>query len=382
MISLKVDGFWWRQGMIWFILAVGLAPNLSWVIDAWYGSPLDAWGWVYFLLGAVWWFLVLDLTPTPMDRLDQAAWPPLLGFAALGLFGYLIDMRVATVVGALGIAWASSWLLFGGIRAILLLPSLLLGLLSVPTVGYLLERAWEVLGAEPIGVLAVKAVGATAFLLLGVVLLWLYRRDRLPRLNMARSSYLVVAVTAAAGLVLAFNPPTFGPPAALADDQWAFGPWFGAEIPTSPSERRLFSESRRLSKRLYATRDGKRVSVLIVESDNVHDLHAPEYCLSGSGWRLGDRDADDATGPLASLVLPTTAVNELTAVRDRQRLSSAYWFSSASRSTADLTGLRMRSSLAPDEPFTLFMITAIADADSADTSRQTLAEFMQAAPWR
>lgn len=385
LVPLDPHGAWWRQGLIWLILAVGLAPNLSWMIESWSASPLDAWGWLYFLLAALWWVLVLNLVQAHTDSLDHAAWPPLVAFAVLGLLGYLIDTRVAMAVGAFGLAWASGWLLLGGVRGLLLLPSLLLGLLSVPTVGHMLERIWAALGAEPIGALALKAIGATAFLLIGAALLWLYQRDRLPQFSVARSSYLVVLVTAAAGLVLAFNPPAFGPPAALAEDHWAFGPWYGAEIPTSPSEQRLFADSRRLSKRLYATRDGKRINVLIVESDDVHDLHAPEYCLSGSGWVLDGRDANDANDarrPLESLALPTRAAGELTGARDRQRLSSVYWFSSASRSTADLAGLRVQSSLAPDEPFTLFMITAIADADADDPPRQTLAEFLKVAPWR
>jgi len=389
--QLDTHGVWGRQILVILIMALALVPSLGWVITSWGQSPLDAWGWLYFLLGALWWFLVLDLVQARTDVIDHAAWPFLGAFVILGVIGLTLDLRVAVAAAALGIGWASGWLLFGGVVAFLLLPSLLLSGLSLPTIGYLLERVWIQLGVLPLGALALKSVAAAVFLMFGALLLWSYRRDWIGRTSLAQSFYVVIVIVAIGGLGLALSPPAFGPPAALAEKPWVFGSWYGAEIATSPSEKRLFSESRRLSKRLYTTPDGKRVSVLIVESDDVHDLHAPEYCLSGSGWILRTPKSDSDTSPQLPLALPTSAAQALEAVRGRQRLSSLYWFSSASRSTANLAGLRLQSRLAPDEPFTLYLFTAIAQVgDSAgdptgakayDSARETLAEFVRVAPW-
>lgn len=377
LLHLDAQGVWLRQGLVMLVLVAALAPSLDWVLAAWRGSPLDTWGWLYLVLALAWGALVLDLVRARTASLDPAGWPLLIASLLIGLAGLVLDLRIAQSAAALGVAWAASWLLLGRAVGLLLLPSPVLGVLSLPTVGYGLERAWAQTGAMPIGAFALKALLAVGALALGAILLWLYRRDRLAHPGPAQVSCLLAAVTALAGLLVAFNPPAFGAPLALDEQRWAFGLWYGAEIPTSPSEQRLYAGSRRLSKRLYATRDGKQVSVLIVDSDDVHDLHAPEYCLSGSGWVIGD--APDAARAAEPLALPEAASAELDGRRGPQRLAGVYWYSSPSRSTADLAGLRLQSRLAPGEPFSLYMISAV-DAGGG-SPRRTLSAFLRDAPW-
>jgi hypothetical protein len=369
-----------------------LAPSLPWIWRAWFSSPLDAWGWVFLLLGCLWWFLVLDLlSAAPSDAgsaVDHAGWPWLALGVGVAMLGLALDVRVALAAAALACGWAVAWLLNGGRVALLLLPALLLGLLALPTTGYLLQQGWIALGgllglagwsapAGP-GVLLLKAGVALGALALGLLLAWLGRGGRLGAPRPAITAYAVAVLVGAAGLVLALNPPAFGPPVALVEDEWAFGPWLGAEIPVSPAEQRLFADSRRLSKRLYSTRDGRRVSVLLVESDDVHALHTPEYCLSGSGWRLSrDEALRDADGLGFGAEAPAAGV--LTAARGRQRLSGVYWFSSPQRSSGDLAGLRLQRRLTPGERYSMTLVTAVGDADAS--AEQALGDFVREAPW-
>ena len=115
------------------------------------------------------------------------------------------------------------------------------------------------------------------------------------------------------------------------------------------------------------------MAVLIVESADVHRLHAPEYCLTGSGWRMRDRDPSPW-----SVGNPAAAAAELAASRGADELKSVYWFTSDSRSTTDLTGLRLQSRIAPNEPFTLYMVTAI--DETGEGSDEILSDFLEDAP--
>lgn len=379
------------------VLFLALAPSLPWIWKAWRVSPLDAWGWLFLLLGGLWWFLVMDLglpggdaTEAPVDRprVEHAAWPALLLFGGLGVLGMVLDVRAAMALAALGIGWGTAWLLLGGRLALLLLPALLLGLLALPTTGYLLQQARlglaAMAGADGTatagagGVLLLKAGVALMALLVGLILAWLARGGRLPAPRPATAAYGAALVLAAGALWLALAPPAFGPPLALAGDQLRFGPWLGAEIPVTPAERRLFAGSTRLSKRLYSSRDGQRVSVLVVESDAVHDLHTPEYCLSGSGWQLSrDRPLRAEDGLVFGATVP--AAGALAAARGEHRLAGVYWFGSDERSTDDIAGLRLQRRLSPDGPWRLTLVTALGDTGNAP--EPALRRFVRNAPW-
>jgi hypothetical protein len=378
------------------VLLLALAPSLPWIWQAWRVSPLDAWGWAFLLLGGLWWFLVMDLAgpsadagaaPSRLTRLDHAAWPALLLFAGLGVLGVALDVRAAMALAALGIGWAVAWLLLGGRLALLLLPALGLGLLALPTTGYLLQQTWVgfggVLGASRAtagagGVLLLKAGVALAALLVGLILAWLARGGRLPAPRPVVAAYGAALVLATGALWLALAPPAFGPPLALAGDQLRFGSWLGAEIPVTPAERRLFAANARLSKRLYSSRDGHRVSVLVVESDDVHDLHTPEYCLSGSGWQLSrDRSLRAEDGLVFGGTVP--AAGALAAARGAHRLAGVYWFGSDEGSTDDIAGLRLQRRLSPDGPWRLTLVTALGDTRNAP--EPALRRFVRNAPW-
>jgi len=381
-MSRPAFGLWPRVAIVVVALALALAPAAAWIVGTWGSSPLDAWGWLFFAAALGWGGLVLalGLADGHPEGLDPSGWPLLFGFVLLAGAGLMLDVRLAGALAGLGLGWAAAWLLLGGAAGVLLLPSLLVAALGLPTIGFLLDGAWRGLGLPAMPALVLKAGLALVLLLGGLMLVVLRRRGRLPLPGPLQSVYGVALVTAAAALTVAFNPPTFGPPLALAEDQWAFGRWYGAEIQAAPSEQRLFADSRRLSKRIYASRDGARVSVLVVESDDVHDLHTPEYCLSGSGWVIGKPESGAPVSPAGGEALPLTAAAvEITAARGEQRLAGVYWFSSASRSTPDLTGLRLQSRLAPEEPFALYLISAVVPAGAS--ARTPLIAFLREAPW-
>lgn len=363
-----------RHLMLVVLGAVLLMPSYRWIATAWQTSPQDASGWVFAQLALAWWLLIALMESGKAKHIALAAMPFLLLSGVLGGIGFVFDIRAAIAGAALATLWSVAWAILGTTSALLLLPSLLIGMLALPTSGFLVDQTWLLISAETVSSLKLKALISTVILVFGGFSLLMTRQRRVPDISPLLSSYGVLAVLSVGSLLFAFQPPNFGPPAHLDQERWAFGDWLGAEISVTPAEQRLF-ERARLSKRAYAKPDGSRVAVLIVEADDIHRLHAPEYCLTGSGWQMGQRERSPWV-----VGHRETAAALLTASRQGDHLKSVYWFSSASRSTTDLMGLRLQNRLAPQESFTLYMVTAIDNSGAG--SVQTLQAFLAEAPWK
>jgi hypothetical protein len=364
---------WQRHALVGGTTLALLGPSAPWVLTAWRASPLDAQGWIFAALAVVWWNLVMPLGRTRETGIDHSAWPILILGVCVGAAGLYFDVRLMVAIGALGVIWGVTWALCGAALGMVFAPALLCGVFALPTTTFLLGRGLLALGLPAAYALPLKAVLAALALLLGLGLLIAHVRGWSPRVRPAVTGVAVLAAVAAGALGVAMNPPELGPPARLDEAQWTFGTWIGAEIAASPNEQSMFEDCR-LSKRIFAGRKGERVSVLIVESEDVHRIHSPEYCLSGSGWQVqGRARAPWTLGPKA------TAAETLTATRGGQSIKGVYWFSSPSRSTLDLAGLRLQSRLAPGEAFTLYLVTVL-EAPGQDQD-QVLQAFLAAAPW-
>jgi EpsI family protein len=366
--------FWVRHTLVVVGAIALITPSASWIGLAWNNSPQDSPGPMFMGIALAWWAVVAMLSQIRRKGLEVSAWPLFAFWALVGGAGLYLDVNVLVAAAGIGLAWALAWGLCGSSVGLLLVPSLVTGLFALPTTSYMLDEIWLSIGVASPGGLAIKIIISALLLLLGAVGLVLHHLGRSATIGPMANSYAVLGLLAVTGLALAFRPPQFGPAVKLDEDRWAFGDWLGAEIGTNPAEERLFSDSR-LSKRAYARPDGRRVAVLIVESEDVHRLHAPEYCLSGSGWKMEYR----ASSPW-SVGEPSATAAELVASRNAKELQGVYWFSSDSRSTTDLTGLRLQSRLVPEEAFTLYMVTSIGEA--GEESDQVLSDFLADAPWQ
>lgn len=364
---------WIRHAVIAAAAPALIAPSARWIRDAWENSPQDSPGPLFAVLALAWWVVVALLVRPGEKRFDVSALPLLVLWALIGTTGILFDVRLLVAAAGIGMSWALAWGLYGSTSGLLLIPSLAAALLALPTTGYLIDELWLSLGLISPGDLIAKAAICGLSMLAGAAGLFLHVRGRSFAAGPLATTYAVLGLIAAAGLFMAFRPPQFGPSVRLDEAKWAFSDWLGAEIVATPAEQRLFGRTR-LSKRAYARPDGRRVAVLVVESEDLHRLHAPEYCLTGSGWRMTDR----APSPW-SVGTPGAAAAQLAASRGADELRSVYWFTSDSRSTTDLTGLRLQGRIVPDEPFTLYMITAI--DETGEGSEAILSDFLQDAPW-
>jgi len=365
--------YWLRHLLAIALAAALLAPSVPWITDAWQNSPLDSPGQWFALLALSWWMAVAWLvSPTGNALYWEGASFDLLSLVTVGV-GVYFDVHVLLAAGSLGLAWSLSRFLVGGSAWVLLLPALLLALLALPTTAYVLQQAWPFDWPVTNRGMVLKTVLATIILGTGGWVLFAQVHHRCLRLGFADSAYVTLALVASVSLAMAFRPPEFGPGARMDTSQWAFDRWIGAEIDATPAEQRLYDQAR-LSKRVYAGPQGQRVALLIVETDDVHDLHAPEYCLTGGGWQTEHR------GTAAFPVGPGGArVSSIGVRRGEDRLQSVYWFSSSARSTTDLVGLRLQNRIDPNERFTLYLVSAL-DNDP-DTSQIALREFLGAAPW-
>ena len=365
---------WLRHAIVVTGATIALIPSMGWIKQAWAYSPLDKAGPLFAAVGVGWALLVGVLAKGYGRSFDPTAWPIVL-LALLGAcIGEFFNINVLQAGAGVVFSWGLAWALYGASTGLLLLPSVVCLVLALPTTSYLIGVLWRMFGLAPVPGPAVKVGCVLIALGLGSIGIALQRGGRSLSPGPMATTYGVLALLALGGVLLALRPPAFGPPVRLDEQQWAFGRWLGAEIPSSPIEQRLYKDYR-LSKRSYASNQGHLVVVLIVESDDVHKLHPPEYCLSGSGWQVEQSGLSTwAFGHIAAVAAG------LRASRDGSELKAVYWFSSRSRSTADLVGLRLRSGLVPDEPFTLYMVTAIAAVKAS--SEHVLADFLAAAPWQ
>jgi hypothetical protein len=365
---------WQRHTIIGLVSLLLLGPSALWALAAWRNSPLDTQGLIFVALAVAWWSLVIPLGRPDPRALDPAAWPIVALGALVAALGLTLDIRLLQALGALGMIWGLAWALLGGALALVLAPSILFGAFGLPTTTYLLGRLLLVLG-QPAALALPLKVGLTGVALVaGVILLVNHVRGWSPRLPLRTTAIGTLMLVALAALGVALSPPRLGPPARIDETRWAFGTWVGAEVGTSPNERTMFQDCR-LSKRVYARRDGRQVSLLIVESGDVHRIHSPEYCLGGSGWQVSARSL------LTWTLGPQGAAGErLAARRGDQTLTGVYWYSSPSRSTLDLPGLRLQSRLVRGESFALYLAT-VYDAAPGEQDA-VLRDFLSAAPWQ
>ncbi len=273
------------------LLLLLYAPAMTWAFSAWRHSPLDTAGPWFLLAGVACLGLILWRHPATVPR-------PWLGTVLFA--GSMLVLLLATVVdismlkvGALLLSWFSLIVVFrGGSVAASCLPGLAICYMGFPTVTYqlntyVISRLPLITHApvELVKLIVAAILAATSWLLVA-------RARPIPADRSAQlgtlTGLLTVAVIALIAQVLYLNSATL-PEARLALELSHFqGDWTGIDLPISATAAREIGRERILS-RLYS--NGNRSVELLISSTggDRRRAHAPEYCLTGSGWQVRDR---------------------------------------------------------------------------------------------
>ncbi len=280
-----------RGAVLALLLLLLYAPALTWILLAWRDSPLDRIGPVYLLLG-------LGCIVSVLYRGRHSAGQPRSGtilFAAS-----LIVLLTATVIdisilksAAFLFSWFSLIVFFRGMRiASYCLPGLFICSLGLPTVTYQLstyvfsqlgplsELPYELLKV----LLALVGILTTAILLVRPT----SESTEAPRTSATLRPLLFLTSAALILQVLYLNSAT-RPEAQLDLAVSHFqGEWNGIDLPLSPAAVETIGRSRIISRRYT---DGEHWVELLITSTggDRRRAHAPEYCLTGSGWLVCDR---------------------------------------------------------------------------------------------
>jgi hypothetical protein len=363
-----------RQGVLYAVGIVAIASFYQWLFDAWENSPID--GTIEPLLAVLavgWAVLVSRRVGGSARTVHLGALPVVLLSCIIAGAGLWLDIYVMQLVGILGILWSLTWVISGTELAFLGIPWLGWSLLALPTSTFNLGQFAAFAGFDGISGITLKLM--LAFLLggMGLVLLIAKKGGWQPRMKSLTTTYLAVAISAISAVGFAFQPSLFGPALQIDTTRYGFGNWVGMEISTSSAEQQLYKDAH-ITKRLYADNQGNQIVALFVTASNIHQLHNPEYCLTGSGWRIQSHEQN--LWPTGSAATPVRAIR---ATRNNNRLTSLYWFSSSTRSSLDIAGVRLQHQRDADGPVTLYQLTALEDNQQA--SDHMLTQFLEAAPW-
>jgi EpsI family protein len=215
--------------------------------------------------------------------------------------------------------------LFKGRNTTLLaLPLFGLLYLGFPTVTYQLTKVLThfSLPAEAGTGLALKAV--LGVVLIGIFLLRYARReigepvrvDWHPWLN----AHLFLAFAGLAGLSILMNRIQLSPLQDQLTLSYLQGDWVGSNNEVSDAAKDLLGAERILSRRYR--NDSRHVDLLVTSTGgNRHNMHPPEYCMTGAGWRVEERTLESLT-----LGIGQVEVSRLALTKDDRRLQFVYWF--------------------------------------------------------
>ncbi len=303
---------------------------------AWRVSPLDRWGPWYALVGIVGLSVVLWKHPR------HSAQPRL----AAALFAIsLLVLVLATIVSisflkasALILSWLALVVYFRGLHvAACTLPTLVVCCLGLPTVAYQWDTVSRWLGIR--GELPVEGLKLTTALLatwLTCYLVWRARQAVVPtRFSAASMAPLLgLAFAGAVTQIYYFNSVSLPRNALRLELSHFQGDWSGTNLPVAPLAKEAIGAERILSRRY--TQGDRWVELLVSSTGGERRrAHAPEYCMTGNGWRIKERRA-------YPLPLPSGTIDVTLLTLGREGLTDrqfVFWFADGEQTLATFTGL-------------------------------------------
>ncbi len=335
-------------GIIFFPFAYDLSK--SWAGSDW--NPYNRYAYIFPLLALLLGLLTRWLFPG--SRVSSGRITLVLGYllAALGLVWAVLAVRL----GSLSLQGVGLLLLLSGYLLLALgwrgfvgeLPLLLLLMLGFPRVPMLINNLFSVGVAYDWAVLFYGRL-FLALVIAGVYILLKMRRRRgkkpgvrklLPELPGRGGSYLSMLLLLAAGGGLLWQNYLPGDAVAQRPEQGSVlfvplqvGGWQGREVGLSEQARAFLGEAT-ASLTVYNSDYALPIEFLATFSGgNRHNLHSPEYCLTGNGWKIVSKKRADFTG-LHGRKYPIT-IMELR--NDAEIRWFAFWFYDGVKVNADYT---------------------------------------------
>ncbi|MEM6911672.1 MAG: exosortase C-terminal domain/associated protein EpsI [Verrucomicrobiota bacterium] len=324
---------------------IAYLPFFDWVGRGWRDSPLDRLGWIYTGLGllglaggAAWTSWKQPDREKSKPTVTRALWMGVGGMVVFYVIALIADIRVLYTGSMACWAWSLLVLRYSLRTSLRLAPWIGLAVVGVPTVPYILNT----LLSATTGMAGTLLTGRSAQLGValvclagGALLFWWQvkgKRPPQPPISLRTSTGSVLAagllLLALSGMI-AFR--TYYQESGSAEGRasrlelsFQLADWQGRSLPL-PNPLEGWEQGRNYWSRTYQRTPLESVGVLIASSEgNRHNLHPPEYCFTGSGWQIADRQAIE--GPVGSQG-QDAAITRIRVRRGQESLAGLYWYS-------------------------------------------------------
>jgi EpsI family protein len=296
-------------------------PFFMWTFQAWKSSPLDRIGYIFVLLS-------ISLIIFSWRRVEKGR-PHLKGALAFFLisFGALVTSTLAEInflsaLSFLCLGFASQLMLIGRRFFIVTAPLLILAFIGVPVTAFIINKVLFFILGHSSGTWTQVVQISLAFSMIG---LWWYslKKHRISEKDKFEinekslnrfTCYLLIFLV----VKLCFH--SSAPFTSLKSEinmSYLLGDWAGVNKPVSN-----IIQGSQVWFRIYS-KEGKLVEVIITSSGgNRHHLHPPEYCLTGSGWKISKKESRK----ILFQGLIEREVGELSLKKDGQKRHFIHWY--------------------------------------------------------
>ena len=344
--------------MIKYLIALlSLLPlvlHSPYLLQAWTGSRLDRWDWLFYLLfvPAVGWALRKEKWGK-CDFYALLALVPMLLLTAGKSFHHINALAVAAAVG---ISFSTVWLLGAWQLAYRLLPAAIILLLGTPSSSYQLSLLM---------MCPVYMAWTTKFMLAIACWFWIWYNKRSGVVLKRGTLCFSAAILASGFLLLHTRELYFTGVSFIPEFTTRCGEFWGRNIQPNDNTKRFFATS---TVRQYRyTRNDADISVLAVQcGKDIHEIHPASHCLRTSRWTV---DSEKILYLQEDL-----AVTEIDARKGANHMLVWVWYSSEKFSTPGFLGFRRH--FKPTGKHYTYQIS-VPIYSNVEASRSELKKFVQ-----
>ena len=341
--------------LLLFLLSfLPLCCHSPYLLQAWMGSRLDRWDWIFFLISipaSLW-----AVRGKKMGKCDFSALLLLLPMLLLTGGGAFHHINALSVASAAGVIFAALWLLGSWSLAYCLLPAAVLMLLGTPSSSYQLSLLL---------MCPVWAAWSMKFLLAVLCFVWIWYNKRSGRVIKRGTICFTAAALMTGFLLIHTRELYFEGDSFIPVFQPHCGEFWGRKIVPDENTKRFFATSK--VEQFRYTKNNVDISVLAVKCGrNIHEIHPASHCLRTSMWVVHSEKI--------LYLNDKFAVTEIQARKGRANILVWVWYSSEKFSTPGFLGFRRH--FKPGGHYHTYQVSLPLD-DGVDASRSELRKFIK-----
>jgi len=303
-----------------FLSVIPLACHTPYLWQAWNGSRLDQWDWIFYLLSipAAFWVQ----SGKKLEKCDFHALLLLIPMLFLSLGTPLHHINAVGVAASAGVIFAAVWLLTSWRNAYRVLPAAMIVLLGTPSSSYQLSLLL---------MCPVWMAWTMKLLLAAICFVWIWLNKRYDLQIKPGSLFFSAAVLGSCFLLLHTKELYFEGKSFIPVYSTHVGDFWGRRITPDENTRRFFSTSTVHQYRY--TRNNIDIAVLSVQcGKNIHEIHPASHCLRTSMWTVNSENI--------LYLRDDFAVTEINAQKGDHNILVWVWYSSDKISTPGFFGFR------------------------------------------